>query len=71
MISPDRRAAEHEGAETITYRVAESERDKSAVIAGEFSSDTVFEVVGSEGGFTIRPARLDRPVQQGLPRRRA
>ncbi|MGY3062519.1 ribosomal protein S18 acetylase RimI-like enzyme [Streptomyces sp. TE3672] len=67
MISSDRRAAEREAAEAITYRVAESERDKSTVIKGEFSSDTVFEVVGSEGGFTIRPARLDPPVHKVFP----
>ncbi|WP_331749457.1 GNAT family N-acetyltransferase (plasmid) [Streptomyces sp. NBC_00984] len=51
----------------ITYRVAESERDKSAVIKGEFVSDTVFEVVGSESGFTLRPAKLDPPVHKVFP----
>ncbi|MFD7529800.1 GNAT family N-acetyltransferase [Streptomyces sp. NPDC059849] len=48
----------------ITYRVAESEADKSAVIRGRFVSDTVFEVIGSESGFTLRPARLDPPVHK-------
>ncbi|MGV9879560.1 GNAT family N-acetyltransferase [Streptomyces sp. NPDC003006] len=67
MISPDRRAAERAAAEEITYRVAESERDKATVVKGEFSSDTVFEVVGSEGGFTVRPARLDPPVHKVFP----
>ncbi|MFD6464606.1 GNAT family N-acetyltransferase [Streptomyces goshikiensis] len=67
MISSDRGPAEHEAAGTITYRVAESERDKSFVIKGGFSSDTVFEVVGSEGGFTIRAARLDPPVHKVFP----
>lgn len=47
--------------------MAESEGDKSAVIKGEFSSDTVFEVVASEGGFAIRPAPLDPPVHKVFP----
>ncbi|MEU4177804.1 GNAT family N-acetyltransferase [Streptomyces sp. NPDC026589] len=51
----------------ITYRVAESERDRSAVIKGEFVSDTVFEVIGSESGFTFRPVRLDPPVHKVFP----
>lgn len=67
MTSPDRGSAEREAAEVITYRVAESERDKSAVITGEFSSDAVFEVVGSEGGFTFRPVRLDPPIHKVFP----
>ncbi|MFE9413265.1 GNAT family N-acetyltransferase [Streptomyces sp. NPDC006704] len=67
MIPSDRRATEREATETIVYRVAESERDKSACIKGEFSSDTVFEVVGSDGGFTIRPARLHPPVHKVFP----
>lgn len=67
MISSDRSAAEREVPEAITYRVAESECDKSAVIKGEFSSDTVFEVVGSEDGFAIRAARLDPPVHKVFP----
>ncbi|MFD7620581.1 GNAT family N-acetyltransferase [Streptomyces sp. NPDC059802] len=53
--------------QSITYRVAECERDKSAVIKGEFTSDSVFEVVGSESGFTIRPARLVPPVHKVFP----
>ncbi|MER5362511.1 GNAT family N-acetyltransferase [Streptomyces sp. NPDC002785] len=67
MTSSDSRSAEREAAKAITYRAAESERDKSAVIKGEFRSDTVFEVVGSEGGFTIRPTRLDPPVHKIFP----
>lgn len=51
----------------ITYRVAESESDKSAVIRGEFVSDTVFEVIGSESGFTLRLAKLDPPVHKVFP----
>ncbi|MEV5986370.1 GNAT family N-acetyltransferase [Streptomyces sp. NPDC052051] len=65
--SLDRGSAEREPGETITYRVAESESDKSAVIKGEFSSDAVFEVAGSEDGFTIRPVRLDPPVHKVFP----
>ncbi|MER5361648.1 GNAT family N-acetyltransferase [Streptomyces sp. NPDC002785] len=67
MTSPDSRSAERKPAKVITYRVVKSERDKSAVIKGEFSSDTVFEVVGSNDGFTIRPARLDPPVHKVFP----
>ncbi|MEU5398125.1 GNAT family N-acetyltransferase [Streptomyces sp. NPDC005963] len=67
MISSDRGTAERGAAEAITYRVAESERDRSAVLKGDFISKTVFKVVGSEGGFTIRPARLDPPVHKVFP----
>ncbi|WP_405610854.1 hypothetical protein OG292_07990 [Streptomyces sp. NBC_01511] len=56
-----------EAVDEFTYRVAESERDKSAVIKGEFVSDTVFEVVGSGGGFTFRPVKLDPPVHKVFP----
>lgn len=53
--------------ESIVFRVAESERDRSAVIEGEFWSDTVFEVACTDGGFTIRPDRLDPPVHKIFP----
>ncbi|WP_420823473.1 hypothetical protein [Streptomyces natalensis] len=66
MTLPDSRSAGREAVEAITYRVAVSERDRSAVIKSEFSSDTVFEVVDSEDGFTIRPTRLDPPVRRNL-----
>ncbi|KUL38888.1 streptothricin acetyltransferase [Streptomyces sp. NRRL F-4489] len=56
-----------EAVDEFTYRVAESERDKSAVIKGEFVSDTVFEVVGSGSGFTFRPVKLDQPVHKVFP----
>ncbi|MFJ9113080.1 GNAT family N-acetyltransferase [Streptomyces sp. NPDC102283] len=67
MTLPDSGSAGREAVEAITYRVAESEGDRSAVIKGEFSSDTVFEVVGSGSGFTIRPTRLDPPVHKVFP----
>ncbi len=54
-------------AEAITCRVAESESDRSAVIKGEFTSDTAFEVVRSEDGFTLRPVPLDPPVHKVFP----
>ncbi|KIZ16406.1 GNAT family N-acetyltransferase [Streptomyces natalensis] len=53
--------------EEITYRLAESERDRSVAIKGEFSSDTVFEVFDSGDGFTIRSTRLDPPVHKVFP----
>lgn len=53
--------------QSITFRVAESERDKSFVIKGEFTSDTVFDVVGSTSGFAIRPVPLDPPVHKVFP----
>ncbi|MFJ2025296.1 GNAT family N-acetyltransferase [Streptomyces sp. NPDC087897] len=68
MTLPGSEAAGRGTAAAITYRVAESERDRSAVIQGEFDSDTVFEVVDSGGdGFGVRPVRLDRPVHKVFP----
>ncbi|WP_406637938.1 GNAT family N-acetyltransferase [Amycolatopsis sp. WGS_07] len=67
MTASDRRPAEPGAADDITYRVAENEREKSAVIKGEFISDTVFEVAGSESGFTLRPSKLDPPVHKVFP----
>ncbi|MET9365343.1 GNAT family N-acetyltransferase [Streptomyces sp. NPDC006632] len=68
MTLPDSGSAGRGATEAITYRVAESESDKSAVIKGEFSSDTVFEVVESGGGgFSIRPVRLDLPMRKVFP----
>ncbi|BAU87092.1 acetyltransferase family protein [Streptomyces laurentii] len=67
MTQPDRASAGRGTTGRITYRVAESERDKSAVIKGEFTSDTVFEVVESEDGFGIRPTRLDPPLHKVFP----
>ncbi|WP_435835286.1 GNAT family N-acetyltransferase [Streptomyces albus] len=67
MTLPDSGPAGRGAVGAITYRVAESERDRSAVIKGEFSSDTVFEVVCSEEGFSIRPTRLDAPVHKVFP----
>ncbi|MFK8844366.1 GNAT family N-acetyltransferase [Streptomyces sp. Ac-502] len=67
MASTHSRSARGEAAEAITYRAAESERDRSAVIKGEFTSDTVFEVVRSEHGFTLRPVPLDPPVHKVFP----
>ncbi|MFB7915772.1 GNAT family N-acetyltransferase [Streptomyces sp. NPDC056061] len=51
----------------ITCRAAESERDKSAVIKGEFVSGAVFEVAVSESGFSLRLAELDPPVHKVFP----
>ncbi|MFI8199983.1 GNAT family N-acetyltransferase [Streptomyces sp. NPDC085942] len=69
MTRPESEPAGHGAAEgAVTYRVAESERDRTAVIKGEFSSDTVFEVVDSGGnGFSLRPVRLDRPIHKVFP----
>ncbi|WP_199443494.1 hypothetical protein [Umezawaea beigongshangensis] len=50
-----------------TCRAAESARDGSAVIGGEVSPDTVFDVVASEGDFTVRPTGLDPPVRKVFP----
>ncbi len=67
MTPPGSRSAQRETAGAITYRVAESESDRSAVIRGEFTSDTVFEVVVSEDGFGIRPTRLDATIHKVFP----
>ncbi|OKH99135.1 streptothricin acetyltransferase [Streptomyces sp. CB02923] len=67
MAPTDSTSADHEAVGAITYRTAASEKDRSAVIKGEFISDTVYEVVGTEDGFTLRPARLDPPVHKVFP----
>ncbi|MEV5977776.1 GNAT family N-acetyltransferase [Streptomyces sp. NPDC052114] len=67
MALSDNKSAEGGTAGAVTYRVAESQEDKSAVIKGEFTSDTVFEVTRTDGGFTMRPVRLDPPVHKVFP----
>lgn len=67
VASTHSRSTRGAAAEAITYRAAESESDRSAVIKGEFTSDTVFEVVRSEYGFTLRPVPLDPPVHKVFP----
>lgn len=67
MASTHSRSARGEAADAITCRAAESASDRSAVIKGEFTSDTVFDVVRSENGFTLRPVPLDPPVHKVFP----
>lgn len=51
----------------ITYRVAVTEEDLSAVLVGDVSSDTVFEVSASADGFAIRAVPRDPPVRKTFP----
>ncbi|MFJ3903021.1 GNAT family N-acetyltransferase [Streptomyces sp. NPDC090025] len=67
MTLPDHGPAGPEPSSAVTYRVAASEKDRSAVIRGEFTSDTVFDVAASDSGFTLRPTRLDPPVHKVFP----
>lgn len=67
MAQPDSRAVGREAETAITYRVAESEADRSAVIRGEFTSDTVFTVAASGDGFSVRPTLLETPVHKIFP----
>ncbi len=67
VASTHSRSARGEATEAITCRAAESDSDRSAVIKGEFTSDTAFEVVRTEEGFTLRPVPLDPPVHKVFP----
>jgi len=67
MTSADREAAGPGATGEITYCAAKSERDRSAVIRGEFTSDTLLEVIRSDDGFVLRPLQLDPPVHKVFP----
>ncbi len=51
----------------VTVRAAVNERERSAVIRGEFRSDTVYDVTVSESGFNLSPRPLDPPVHKVFP----
>ncbi|MFD7419428.1 GNAT family N-acetyltransferase [Streptomyces californicus] len=51
----------------VTVRAAVDERERSAVIRGEFRSDTVYDVTVSESGFNLSPRPLDPPVHKVFP----
>ncbi len=51
----------------VTVRAAVDERERSAVIRGEFRSDTVYDVTVSESGFDLSPRPLDPPVHKVFP----
>ncbi|UNO43301.1 GNAT family N-acetyltransferase [Streptomyces sp. MST-110588] len=53
---------------TLVYRSARPEDDAAIeAIDGSFTTDTVFEVVNTGTGFTIRPTAVDPPIHKEFP----